>query len=620
MFSLFVSLFARLAFLQVVETSTFATAANKNQTRVIREDAPRGRILDRDGVVLAGNRDVDVIAVERSAIKDDPTLLPRIAAFLGISESDVRAKASDPRRSQFRPAIVADHLDKPTIIAFREHQSEFVGAQVATVQERSYPLGDLGAHVIGYIGEANERELALRKSQGYKAGDPIGKYGVEASFEDELRGKPGQESVEVDAKGRVVRVLERKAPLPGRDVRLTLSAKVQRVAQSALLEGLEVARSQKDLSEGAGPNAKLAAPAGSVVALDPRDGGVLAMASYPTFDPGRFSSGITSTEYAELTDPARGLPLNNRALQGQYAPGSTFKLFTALAALRANAIDTGTPFVDTGVFTLGDRKYRNAQGKVYGTIAMARAITVSSDVYFYQLGNQLWNSRKKTGDAIQDVAREFGLGSRLGIELGSEASGRIPDPASRKKQHSDNPKAFPEGDWYAGDNVNLAIGQGDTLTTPMQLASAYAAFGANGKLYRPHVLFESLNHDGTTARKASPEVVRVIALDARARAALEEGLRGVVTNPAGTAYTAFANFNDAAFPVAGKTGTAQVTGKQDSALFVAYGPSVNPTVSVSVVLEQAGFGGAAAAPVARRVFEAVANLPITPMRLGSGED
>ncbi len=618
--SLFVTLFARLFYLQVVEGDAHAKAANRNQTRIVLEDAPRGRILDRDNNVLAGNREVDVITVERDALRRDAQLVERLAAFLRVDVSDIRRRIADPKRSVFKPVVVADHVDKAMVVALREHQSEFPGVNVSTKMERSYPLGGLGAHLIGYIGEMNEKELAARRSEGYQIGDAIGKVGIESAFEDQLRGKPGFDKIEVDANGRVVRVMEHRDPVPGNDVKLSLSLDLQRSAETALAEGLAVARTQVDITEGVAPNTKLAAPAGSVVALDPRDGTVLAMASYPSFDPGRFASGITTQEYAQLTDEAGSLPLTNRAIQGQYAPGSTFKLFTALAGLRTGVMSTGTPFVDNGTFTLGDRKYRNAQGKSYGTVDMKEALTVSSDVYFYHLGNELWNVRKRNGNVIQDVARDFGLGTSTGIELSGEQPGRIPDPENRKKQHEQNPKAFPEGNWYAGDNVNLAIGQGDTLATPLQLASAYGAFAIGGEVFAPHLATEIIDPNGTSLQRIEPKRTHNVSLTDADHRAITEGLRGVVARPSGTASSAFSGFRDGGFAVAGKTGTAQVTGKQDSALFVAYAPVDRPRLAVSVVLEQAGFGGAAAAPVARRVFEVAANQPQTEIRIAAGED
>lgn len=618
--SLFVTLFVRLFYLQVIESDEMRLAASQNASRVMYESAPRGRILDSDGHVLVGNREVDVVVADRQALQRDPSLIPRLSEFLGIPQADLQKRSADPRRSIYAPALLADHLDKPSLVSLREHQADFPGVSVATEIERSYPYGSLAAHVLGYVGEANESELQRRKDQGYRQGDLIGKVGIEAAYEDDLRGKPGKQVVEVDAKGRIVRVLEHREPIPGNDVKLAISAKLQQSAELALAEGLALARTQDDLTTGVATGEKHTAPAGSLVALDPTNGEVRALASYPSFDPGRFARGITTEEYAQLSDPHGSLPLTNRAIAGQYAPGSTFKLFTALAAVDTKTMGPRTPFRDNGTFTLGDRSYRNAQGRSYGTIDLARAMAVSSDVYFYSVGNELWNTRRQHGTAIQDSARAYGLGAVTGIDVSGELSGRIPDPASRKKMHEENPRAFPESNWYAGDNVNLAIGQGDVLATPLQLALAYGTFAMGGVEHRPHLVREVLKSDGTLVRSVVSEGTREVEMSTEARTAIEEGLVGAVNRPSGTAYAAFANYGESVFSVAGKTGTAQVTGKQDSALFVGYGPVSSPRFSVSVVLEQAGFGGTSAAPVARRVFEAASNQPISEARLGTGAD
>lgn len=616
--SLFVALFVRLLFLQVIDAPQLAAAARENQVRTVYNDAPRGRILDTNGEVLAGNREVDVLTVDRAAVRRDETLLPRLAQFLGIEVATLRQRLADPKASPYRPVAIATNVDKATIASFQERSSDFVGAATETRIERYYPGGSLAAHVLGYVGEVNDRELAARQTDSYRLGDDIGKSGIELSMEKDLRGTPGVDRVEVDSSGRVMRVLDHRPPAPGRDVVLAIDKSIQVAAEQALREGLEAARGSANNSV-VGTDG-LPAAAGSTVAIDPVSGSVRAMASYPTFDPNSFADGIGVSEYARLTDPANYLPLNNRAVQGQYAPGSTFKLVTALAAVKAGVITPETVVNDTGAFTLGNRRYQNALGASFGPVNLPRALSVSSDVYFYQLGARFWDRREALGDPMQATAEQFGFGRTQGIAIGGEQPGRVPDPASRQRLHQQRPDAYPEGNWYAGDNVNLSIGQGDTLVTPLQLANSYATFANGGTLYRPRLVEAVRQPAGSVIRKVEPEVLGTADMPASAQQAVAAGLTGAVQQPGGTAFGAFRDFDFGAFPVAGKTGTAQVTGKADSALFAGYGPVGNPRLSVSVVLEEAGFGGAVAAPVARRVLAAAAGQSTAQVSPGTSTD
>jgi penicillin-binding protein 2 len=615
--SLFFALFARLVYLQVWEQPELAAAARDNQLRTVFTEAPRGRILDRNGIVLAGDKEVDVLTVNRDAPTKDKTLLARLATFTGVPEATLRQRLEDPKASLYRPVPVIEDAEKSMIAAFREHQSEFEGVQAETRVERWYPHDTLAAHILGYTGEVTDTDLESKDDAKsiYRLGDLIGKAGLESAFENDLRGSPGVDKIEVDATGRPVRVLQHTDPVPGHDIKLAIDINTQRVAEQSLAEGLAKARTVRTPDGKESP-----APAGSVVAIDPRDGGVRAMASFPTYQPAAFSGGIPYSEYAKLTDPSGSLPLNNRAIQGQYAPGSTFKLVTSVAALNSGLIQAGSTINDTGSFTLGDRRYQNALGKSYGTVNLSRSLTVSSDVFYYQLGARFWEQRKALGEPMQDTAKQFGFGVRQGIGIGGETPGRIPTPESRKKMHEEAPEAFPEANWYGGDNVNVSIGQGDTLVTPLQLANSYATFANGGTLYQPRLVLAVLNGDGSVARSVDSKVLGQANLPAGVKAPIEEGLIGAVNSPSGTAFSAFAGFDRNTFPVAGKTGTAQVNDKQDSALFAGYGPVGNAQVAVSVVMEEAGFGGTSAAPVGRQVLAQVAGQQITETTLGTGQD
>lgn len=623
--SLFSALFARLWYLQVLDTDSFVQAATSNQVRFVYEEAPRGRILDRHGRIIVDNRRSPVVTADRTLLKDHPDVIPKLAAVLNLTPAELQERVDDPRYSGVGPVPVAEDIPEDLVVYLREHADEFPGIEQQQLTRRSYPHGILGAHALGYVGEINSTELESRapcaaaivrdvhegEADCYLAGHTIGKSGVELAYEAELRGKPGFVQLEVDAKGKIVRELNRRPAVQGYDIQLTIDLDVQRVAEESLVRGLEAARRDVDREE----RKPFVAPAGSVVAIDPRDGGVVAMASFPTYDPAEFVNGISRERFEQLQDPAGHFPLNNRVIQGQYAPGSTFKLVTAVAALQHGLVAPNTTILDEGVFKVprcrGEKcTFQNAGRRAWGRVNVSRALTVSSDVYFYSLGASFWGQQKQNPNPIQNVARSFGMGDRLGIELQSEKRGYVPDPDSRRRRHEQYPKAFPNGDWRTGDNVNMAIGQGDVLLTPLQLAHMYATFGNGGTAWRPHLGAKVLTQEGALVEEIEPEQMGTVTMDAAARAAIDSGLRGVTAVEDGTARGAFAGFPVATHPVAAKTGTAQVSRKQDTALFAAYAPAGAPTLSVAVIMEESGFGGSVAAPVARRIFDAATGRPV----------
>ena len=606
--SLFAALFSRLWYLQVMDSDTFEVEAKNNQVRIVYEAAPRGRILDREGRILVDNRGARVVTLSRKSASDVPEVVPRLAALLNVPEKHVRDRINDVRYSPFTPVPVAEDVAEEVVVYIREHAADFPGVDAPVQAERSYPEGPIAAHVLGYVGQTTKAELDDRRSKGYREGDEIGKQGVERSFEEELRGEPGRRVLQVNADDEVFGPpLRDDPPKQGHDVRLTIDLDIQRVAEESLQQGLNSARRRYDRDAGK----FFVAAAGSVVVMDPRNGEVLAMASNPTFVPGEFVNGIRPEVFAQLQDPALHCPLCNRTVQGQYAPGSTFKLVTSIAGVKAGLVDEKTTILDGGVFRVrgcrGEKcTFRNAGGVAWGRVDLARALSVSSDVYYYQLGSTFWVQRDEHGDAMQAVARDLGFGARTGIDLPSEAKGRVPDPETRKRLHEQNPRAFPNGDWRTGDNINLSIGQGEMAVTPLQLATAYGTFANGGTVYRPRILDKVLDQDRRVLSETTPESIRKVELPPAMRAAMLQGFVGAVTDGKGTARGAFAGFPLDRLPVAGKTGTAEVARKQDTALFVAFAPVVNPRYVVAVVMEEAGFGGSVAAPVARRILEKIA--------------
>ncbi|HMC68026.1 MAG TPA: penicillin-binding transpeptidase domain-containing protein, partial [Mycobacteriales bacterium] len=509
-----------------------------------------------------------------------------------------------------------------------EREIDFPGVKVERTAVRAYPDGPVAANLIGYVSEINADELKTREKDGYRQGDLIGKDGVEQTFEDVLRGTPRKLKVEVDSQGRVVRTIVDRKAVAGKDVKLTLDVDIQRMAEQSLAQGMDGARGLRDQNEKQ-RFANYRAGAGAVVALDPNDGSVVAMASNPTYDPRQFAAGITPEEFQQLNRPESNFPLVNRATQGLYAPGSTFKLFTAIAGLQTGQIDPNAGFSDQGCLDIGTEQRCNAGKTPHGTVNLPNALTVSSDTYFYNVGRNMWqhyndwlknkNGDKTTADdeigkgyAIQDTAKKYGFDRPTGVGLRDEAGGRVPDQLWKEKfnQNEPDPRRKREGSlWLPGDNVNLAVGQGDLLVTPLQLASGYAAFANGGTLFTPR-LASAVLEPGTGLDQPQPVVhdlppqpVGPTGLTPQNRQIIMDGLVGATTSGNGTAYAAFRGIGGPT--VAGKTGTAQSTGKQDTSLFVGISPPDQPQYVVMAVIEEGGFGASVAAPVVSRVFEGI---------------
>jgi penicillin-binding protein 2 len=630
--ALFVALFARLYDLQVVGSDRYQVQAEANRVRTVPVPAPRGRILDRSGEVLVDNRVAVVVAVDRSVLAehgDDvqnlviATLADDLtAAGTPTTPERIRALLDDDRFSPYAPVPIAVDVPEEMKIFYEEHADRYPGVVVERTALRAYPHGPLAAHILGYVGKINPDELeAVEEEQAkpYTLNDEIGKSGVEQTFERHLRGTPGVRRIEVDAEGDPVRVISETPPRAGDDVVLTIDAKVQALAEQKVQQGLVDARERPPSESGV----RNTGTTGAAVVVDPRNGQVIAMASYPSYDPNIAVDGFTDAEWARLNDPANHYPLNNWAIQGLWAPGSTYKLFVGYAALMAGVMAPDTVFQDGGGYVIPDCDAsvdphcfrRNAGGAVYGSITIPTAITVSSDAYFYNVGAQFWMQRDRFGgdDAMQQHLRPFGLGDQSGIALTSERAGVVPGPAQRR-DFCERVNCSDPG-WRSGDNVNMAIGQGDVLVSPLLLANGYATFANGGTRYVPQIALRTQAYQADRViEEFAPEVAEEVPLPAHVREPLLEGLEGVPRN--GTATSAFAGFPLDTFSVAGKTGTAQVGTEQepraDTAVFAAFGPSRDPQYAISVMLEESGFGGVAAAPVARALFEGLSG--VTPLR------
>lgn len=613
-FALFSALFARMWYLQVAAADQFHAAASSNAVREIREPAPRGRILDAQGNVLVDNRIENDITVDRKiSAADRKRVLQKLSAQLGIPVAKLEANLNDPRISPYTPVPVATDVTFDKLAWVAEHKAELPGVRAEAVPVRRYPNNSLASHVLGYVGEINESELKTQQPKGaYALGDTIGKSGVELTYESDLRGRAGVRRVEVDAAGRVIRTLSSTPSVAGHDVRLTLDSNAQRTAEAALQQGLDAARHAKDTAYKKGFKT-LAAPAGAVVVLDAATGSVVAMASKPDYDPNAFVHGIPEATWKQWQDKASGFPLLNRAVAGQYAPGSTFKLMTAIAGLTANDINATKTINDTGSYAYATDPDHPFKGEgAPGRVDLNHALAVSSDVYFYTVGGDLyyrWKHQQPGGDALQATAKNWGFGASTGIALPNEAVGRIPDAAWKQQIHDANPAAFPYPDWLPGDNILSAIGQGDVLVTPIQLASAYATFANGGTKFSPRLADAVQDAQGHTIHELP--TIDLGHVEIPDRPTILAGLTGVVEYAKGTAASAFAGFPKGL--AAGKTGTAQVQGKQNTSWFVGLTPAAAPKYVVLAVVEEGGYGAQTAAPIVRAVMEELNGLPVGPV-------
>ncbi|MBB5191304.1 penicillin-binding protein 2 [Silvimonas terrae] len=580
---LFGILIARFSWLQVAQHGRYQTLAEQNRISLVPIVPPRGVIYDRNGVVLAHNFSAYTLEITPSKVGSLEDCINRLAKIIDITPKDRRRfKKLMEDTKDFESLPIKTRLNDEEVARFAANSYQFPGVEVKARLFRQYPLGKVASHLIGYIGRINDKDLQDLDDSGdlpnYRGTDHIGKVGVEQSYESDLHGVTGFEEVEIDAGGRAIRTLKRTPPMPGKNLVLSVDIKLQQIAEDAFGDRK-----------------------GALVAIDPQNGGVLAFVSKPGFDPNLFVDGIDPQSWNDLnTDPDK--PLNNRALRGTYPPGSTFKPFMALGALEGNFRSAGTVINDTGVFNFGGHTFRDDKVGGHGAVDMYKSIVVSCDVYYYSLANTMGI------DAISRFMGTLDFGSPTGIDIDGEQSGVLPSQEWKRKRF----RTPATQKWYAGETVSIGIGQGYNAYTPLQMAHATAAIANSGVMFHPHLVQYIV--DGTNGNKTvvEPKPERVLPWKPANIAVVQHAMEGVIKE--GTGAKAFAG---AGYTAAGKTGTAQVFslkgGKysesgtkahlRDHAWFIAYAPTDHPKIALAVLVENGGWGAAAAAPIARQVLD-----------------
>jgi len=609
----------RLFFLQVVEHQAALATVNSNSLRTANIPAARGEIRDRSGNVLVGNVSTTELVLSQEQARLNPGIKGTLAALTGQSIADINASLNNVQYTSYQPVPILLNTPAPIIQYVKLHPSLFPGVSLVSASTRTYPLGgSIAPHVMGYVGPINPAEVAANPNAGYQTNSIVGQNGIEQFYEPFLRGHDGSEKLRVDARGNVVAVTQIKEPAVGNSVVLNLDAGLQQAVDQALVTGIHRVRANPDPRSGRYPPA----PNGAAIVIDVHTGAVLAMSSFPGYDLNSFTHGLSTSEFRHLE--ANGA-FNNYAIQGQYTPGSTFKLITATAELQTGIMSAQQYVRDTGKFTVPGCLQGN-HGCVFhddettgvGTVNLPLALTRSSDYYFYNLGYLFWSHTGRYGDTpIQDVAAHYGLGQYTLVDLPYEDVGRVDSPTVRIALHKSCARCFPNYSWYTGDNVEMAFGQGSTAITPLELVTAYATLANGGYRYAPQVAAGVVSAQGKLVQRYQPKVVDRVSLPPRVRSPIVAGLIGVVNDSSGTGYYAFhhyANFNLNSFVVAGKTGTASnAPGQEPNSWFVAFGPVQNPRYAVVCVIGQGGYGADGAAPVVAQIFNYLVAHPVKPV-------
>ena len=642
-FALFAIIFFRLWFLQILSGDQYLAEANNNRVRDVKVQAPRGDIVDRNGTVLVNSRSALVVqldttrvpgmekvlaakygqtaaAAERARrrrharraarvaippLPDTPTgqriraRYRRLGRVIGLSVRSIHRRVIE-QLAMTPYANVTLKTDVPQSVRnyLEERQTEFPGVNPQPIYLRRYPHKELAAQLFGTVGEVSPTELKMERFRGVTQGSVVGQSGIEYAYDRYLRGRDGAQKVQVDSLGQFKGIVRQQAPVAGEQLKLSLDLGLQAEGQRAVQDAI-------GLANGNGNPAN----AGGFVAMDPRNGQILAMGSYPSFDPNVFSRPISQATFDKIQN-APGAPLYNRALSGLYPTGSTFKPITALAALESGVITPGTVINDPGCITIGEMQRCNAGKVAHGGVNVVSALQVSSDVFFYTMGEEL-NPLK--GTPLQSWAHKLGLGRLSDVDVPNQVKGLVPDRAwrarvahrelrCRARRHVPSCGISDGRPWSVGDNVNLAVGQGDLQASPLQMAVAYSALENGGRVVRPHLGLEVEDSAGRVIQRIDPGSSRKVKIDEADRQAILTGLHLAASAPGGTSADVFRGWPQTIYPVYGKTGTAQRPGYADQSWYVCFVPNRARPIVVAVTIEQGGFGAEAAAPAARLIL------------------
>ncbi|MBT1070462.1 penicillin-binding protein 2 [Pelotalea chapellei] len=572
---IFFVLLVRLWHLQILSAEDYRNMSENNRLRFVPIAASRGAIMDRNGTVMVSNQPSFSLAVIPQEVKDKDALLDQLSSLLDLDRAELAERwAKSMGRAKYYPIVLASNISRDQVEIIEENRLRLPGVDIEMKPVREYKGGIIASHLLGYISEVSEDDLNSQGFSDYNPGDYVGKNGIERSFESELHGSDGGRQLEVDARGRVLRTISESNPVVGNSVVLTIDSTIQKKAEKAFGE-----------------------QAGAAVAMDVNSGEILAFVSNPGFDPSLFSGKMPPDIWKSYLEDKRR-PLENKALTGQYPPGSTFKIITALAGLENHKIDDDRTTVNcTGSYKVGTSTFKCWNKKGHGTTNLKKSLRESCDVFYYQVGGNVGV------DHIAATAKKFMLGASLGIGLKNEKSGLIPTTEWKQKRFGKR--------WIYGETMPVAIGQGYVLMTPIQLASMISTVANEGTIYRPMLVKRIVDADGKTIKAFTPEKMGSTGISADKFKLIKQGLYAVVNEPGGTGGAARVG----EIKIAGKTGTSQVVKLRDSkqgtpyqyrdhALFVAFAPYDNPQIAVAVVVEHGEHGGSAAAPIAGRIIQA----------------
>ena len=560
-------LIGRVGYMQIYEGEYYVRRAEGNRIRLIPTMAPRGTFFDRNGENIITNRPGFTVSLLPLTEPVSPAVVERLSALLHVPQKDIQAKIN--AHVGFEPIRIKTDIDPKTLTIIEEQKALFPGVIIEIQAVRDYLYREQAAHLLGYVSEISDEELEAKKDEGYRTGDIVGKFGLERIYDKELRGINGGRQVEVDVTGKPVQVMGQTEAIPGSDLVLTIDWKLQAATEKAVDDQLRLIGCQ----------------AAAAVVMNPQTGEVLAMVSRPAFNPNLFVHGISEKEWKKINENPY-FPLDNKAITGEYPPGSTFKIVTGTAALTEGVVTPTEQIYDSGEYM----EKGNASGEVLGWLDFIGGLAHSDNVYFYILGHRLGIDR------LEHYSRMFGLGEKTGINLPYEAEGLVASRAYKEDVLKE--------EWYVSETLDAAIGQGFNLVTPLQAAMITSEIAADGRRYQPYLVQRIVGPDGKTVQTFQPKLLSTLDVPLSVIRLVQEGLRDV------TKYGTAAGVFGPSFPVdiVGKTGTAENPHGRDHGWFVAYGPFDNPSIVVAVIVENGGYGSQSSVPIGKKIFEAAFGL------------